>query len=552
MVQRTALVIVLLFIVLTLQAQTDSLATALIPDSMELRVSFNDITDWIDNDLGDNPFTDEILPVEFMDIYGAAYHAVGLDQGTKSYDYHGFETIPGIFSRIYYLRNYLDFFDPEIRMNHLSLVNQSYTEPVLLTGVNAGLGEYDFNFVKIALRKNEILTYPGFYYAGDFLGQRGLWTGIDHRQSAQKQFVSIRLGKFGLDAEYATWATDAGSQDLLPVYWQTQNFVIDHQLSKLWGRLRTPLLDLSVLRTTEKAVATTEGLNSDSQITQIMAEKTLDLGNHHLTAGYEHAFTDLDYSSKPTMGGRLFEDKIRLNYHLRNSWMDAYFQAAQYDWQDESYNVDISFNAKSWKIGVFEDYAPQAVDYEYIDIYSPAQIFNGVHQLFTQNLGAYFEGKAGNQISFRTGISCPHQEIKTNIHRGSDNALIPDARIVYTGKQDKLSWSLDQYLAMNVIYSMPGVPFIRYQLRAEIVRDTGHDNAVFAGLAFRGNSDYDMINADETEIGDSSIWDVWAGLRISKLFDFTIAYKNILDSNIYGTYPIPSSFHASVRWVFVN
>jgi hypothetical protein len=50
----------------------------------------------------------------------------------------------------------------------------------------------------------------------------------------------------------------------------------------------------------------------------------------------------------------------------------------------------------------------------------------------------------------------------------------------------------------------------------------------------------------------STVLDVFAGVRISKLFDFNVSVKNLLSTSIYGLYPIPLSIHANVRWFFIN
>ncbi|HOH47354.1 MAG TPA: hypothetical protein PLX59_05890, partial [Candidatus Cloacimonadota bacterium] len=54
------------------------------------------------------------------------------------------------------------------------------------------------------------------------------------------------------------------------------------------------------------------------------------------------------------------------------------------------------------------------------------------------------------------------------------------------------------------------------------------------------------------KITGSAIMDMWAGVQISKLFDFTVSFKNVFDSDLYGTYPIPQSVHANLHWYYLN
>jgi hypothetical protein len=74
-----------------------------------------------------------------------------------------------------------------------------------------------------------------------------------------------------------------------------------------------------------------------------------------------------------------------------------------------------------------------------------------------------------------------------------------------------------------------------------------------AGFSLQGHSEYYLTNAVTPYLIEASTaLDVFAGLRISKLFDFNVSVKNLLSTSIYGLYPIPLSIHANVRWFFIN
>lgn len=559
MVQKAFLALILVLGCAVLSGQIiDSLNVAA-EDSLKTVVPIEDIVKWYGSGLGTAPREGTFLEqtnhhVNSLNTYGAAYHAYGLEAQNIGFEYHDFESIPGVFGSNLYLRNYADFFSQQVSGRILRFDNEHYDFPVLLTELNAGMGDYEYNYVNLALRKNEILSLPWLYYAGDFLGQKGYWTGVDHNQSAQKQYISARMGKFLLEAEYASWALDASSQDLLPEYWQTTNFSIDHKLRKLYAGLRSPWLDLSVLNTRETGKAAVRGMAYSAKTTQIKAGKSFELGDHFLGAKYEHAFSEINKSSLATWGGRLYEDLIGLDYRYDSSGIKALLKAKLYDWEDSSLEGDLSYGGERWRIGGDLALGDSDTYASHHDLYSSAGTVIGVHQLMRKEYAMYASVDPSKRSSVEAKAGTREFQMSdASIDDYRESIPFAETSFIYRPNWGKLSLDACQILNWqstgDVLYNLPE---LSYRTQMELKLDTGYENKVFAGFSFIGHSGFRLAEATATEIGGSGILDLWVGVGITKLFDLTLMMKNVGDNDIYGAYTIPRTLHAGIRWVYLD
>ncbi|MDZ4182075.1 MAG: hypothetical protein U1B83_04295, partial [Candidatus Cloacimonadaceae bacterium] len=94
----------------------------------------------------------------------------------------------------------------------------------------------------------------------------------------------------------------------------------------------------------------------------------------------------------------------------------------------------------------------------------------------------------------------------------------------------------------------------QWQLRNTLVitRVLPYNNAIFAGLGILGHTEYRTLDPSAFLVESSAALDLWAGVRITNLFELSVAFKNVGDASIYGVYPIPASLHASIRWFYLN
>ena len=569
MVQRIILALILIFSGSFIYAQADSLEVAAV-DTLALSQPVVDrlvIEDWVSNQLQARnlfrSFLDQPSPIlNNLDLYRASYHAIGLNNPALSIQRHGFSQIPGIWSQGYYLQAYDAFYNQSTIEQSVSFDEAGYTQPVLVTDLQAGLGDYEYNFARLGLKKNQVFGFPGLYYSLDFLAQTGLWTGIDHDQTSMRHYLSAALGRFVIEAEYADWAVDASSQDLNPVWWQSSNFVIDHKLRQYYAAISSPWLDLSLLSVSEKAKAAS--LDQSNRSFQIKAEKSVQIAQHQLSASYEHMNTELDYSPQASFADRVYDDLLSAAYGYLGDKMSLSLQAGYYDFAHLRLEGDNSWNWLGMKLGVHGMKSGlENVPIDLINIYDPASYINPVNQYLDASVSGYIQADLvqGLDLSINGGQRFFRSSGISSTVAWEDEAALPfvDSRLALNRSFGKyqlvasqvLNWQAETELAASG-YNYTDLPQFRLQSYLQLKRDMNNNNYLFGGLSFTGHSSYISSTQNGQEFAAAGILDIWAGVQISKLFELSVSFKNVLDSDIYGVYPIPQSLHASLRWFYLN
>ena len=86
-----------------------------------------------------------------------------------------------------------------------------------------------------------------------------------------------------------------------------------------------------------------------------------------------------------------------------------------------------------------------------------------------------------------------------------------------------------------------------------ICRHLGHDNRLDLGLNILGHSAYYLANPRQPALIEASTsLDAWLLLKIGRLFDISVEAQNIMNTSIFGLFPLPGSIHARVHWYFIN
>ena len=569
MVQRILLALILSFIVTACLAQPDSLEVVS-PDTLLTQspqvdralIEAQIVRQMNTRDLF-RPFLRESSPqLSSLDLYRASYHAVGLDNALTASERHGFTTLPGIWSRAYILQHYDTFYEQSSRGSTLVYGEDDYTQPVMLTDLQAGLGDYEFNFARLGLKKNQLFGFPGLSYRLDFLAQTGLWTGIDHDQTSMRHYLSARLGKFLIETEYANWAVDASSQDLQPLWWKSSNFVIDHKLRQLYAALRNPWLDLSLLSTAERAKAGTVGLDQKNSSLQLKASKTLKVGKHSLSAEYEHLQTDLDYSPRNTSVSRIYDDLLKAVYGFSNADLNLQLEAELYDFEHLRLEGDSAWNWLGMTLGMrgmVSGLDPEPVSL--IDIYNPALVITPVNQYLNAMASGYLSAHLSPALSIGLNAGLKQYHSPGTGPAWEDRTQLPFADMKAGLETSFGSYRLSAGQSVNwqgQAEPVPGgfeiaeLPQWRYQTHIQLQRDMRNDNRLFGGLSYLGHSSYFSATQSGQEFSAAGIMDLWAGVQISKLFELKLSFKNVLDTDIYGVYPVPRSVHATLRWFYLN
>ena len=567
MVQRIFLALILIVLSTLIYAQLDSLEVVT-EDSLRIQIPLANrqvIEYWVTDQMQARRLFQSFLrdssPVlNSVDIYRAAYHAVGMDNMALGIQRYGFSVVPGIWSQAFYLQQYDSVYRQTVSGSTVGFTEPKYDDPVLITDLHAGLGDYEFNFARVGLKKNQIFGFPGLYYSLDFLGQTGLWTGINHNQSSMRHYLSIALGRFVIEGEYMGWAVDASSQDLKPMWWQSANYVIEHKYKQFYAALRNPWLDLSLISVSDQAKATLQNINLRNSSLQVKASKALQIGAHQLYVDYEHASSELEYTPIPTAENRVYDDLVSARYLYVGDRLNADLEARYYNLKDLYLEGDSSWNWLGMKLGVHGMKSGLAnASQSVIDLYNPTATIYPVSQILNAQYSGYVSANLLQDIEL--SLNAGQKVLDSSGSTWSDQTTLPFADLKLGLQKDYgkyrlsasqvLNWQAEADAARPGIYYTE-LPGFRYQSYLQLKRDMDNDNALFAGLSYVGHSSYFSSTQTAQEFAAAGIMDMWAGVQISKLFELTLSFKNVLDSDIYGIYPIPRSVHASLRWFYLN
>ena len=582
MVQRSFLALILLILAFSLNAQiADEVATEDTleqePDSTETateprlpKVDREQVETWIalDRDYR-NPYLHGMLRepstnYNSLDIYRANYHSLGINSKRLGIRRNGFSLLPGMWSEALYLQVYDNFSRQSLRLGEISFSEDKYPYPVMLSNIQAALGDYEYNYARGSVKKTGLFGNTGLYNSFDFLVQTGLWTGLDHDQSSIRDFFELDLGAVSFEMEILSWAQDNSSQDLLPVYWGATNISLDHKLSHFYLGMNSNGLDLGMLLASETIIL--PGDNIRNRYWQYRVSKDIALGKHSLDLAYERANQRLDFSPINTAGSRSFKDLIRADYDYNGELLKAQISGRFYDWEDPAAQAKLSIHLLGLNPGIYVSYnglEPRAFMVE--DAFFGGLDRDAQEQFITSdyaailNTDSYYGISARLQGGLRSFKKAGVAITGTGDYSTQQDLPYFDLMLGYGRSFGTIDLSLKQTVnyqsqdeAQQSFMKLTEIPQWRYQSSMILQKNLPRHNAIRAGLSIWGHSDYYLPIVTPVLIEGSAITDIWAGVQISRLFDFTVAFKNIFDTDLYATYPIPRSLHASLSWYFLN
>ncbi len=585
MVQRSILALVLLLsfsflIAQSMDAEADSLSLSnntpeltdeiILSDSLKVEeyiVPRSEVEDWIAKDREARSLNSLMLhapnpTLNSLDIYRAAYHAVGLNNRHLELSRQGFGQWPSLWSDALLVQYYNTFYAQSSRSRTLQFSENRYPYKVMVSDIQAGLGDYEYNFARAGFKKDELLGFPGLYYSLDLLVQTGVWTGLDHDQSSLRNYLSWDYKKLKLELELADWAQDNSSQDLLPAYWQANNVSIDHRLRQFYAAIHSPILEFSIIKVSEKAKA--GSLDQSNDILQWRLFKDHHNGPHTISLYHERYDMDLDFTPQVNTGEVDYEYKTGINYSYEGRRFEGYGRFDTYFSGNPQMEGRLAWKNDWLKLGAYGFMCTQNTSLSLLrDIFNPGLWLDSGHQVIKTNYAAnlILEPSARLKLQVLGGMKSIQKGGSYNggVYRKTQSFPYADASLDWTHDlgfadltlRQNFSWQ-DCPEATLAYQQITEVPDLRYQTHLELKRELPKNNAILGGLAVYGHSDYYLSIMPPVKILGSAILDLWAGVQISKLFDFTVSFKNALDTDIYGTYPIPQSIHANLHWYYLN
>jgi hypothetical protein len=368
-----------------------------------------------------------------------------------------------------------------------------------------------------------------------------------------KQYIRYRYQDLILSFDLASYQREGGSYELNPAYWHLGNFRVKNQYSQLVAQIDHPWLTLS-LGSFKDRISSTSFLQSwRTKSLQISAERAFVLPFSELNLAYEYRDISQDYTPASAYNHDLYEQKSSLSF-THSSFVDLQLAAQGLDWKRMNTWAELSKKLSLFRLGVYSRMNRGQRD-AVSEITSPidASLIPAV-DIFSPQENALFAAVeyAGLQLRLALGRKTEQQASALQ----DLNAELMILRM--SGGYDKYfgDWRIKVDSGWNYREHDPALmaaPEFTFFSEQRLYHYLEYDNILEAGFSLQGHSDYYLANAvNPYLIEASTMLDAWAGVRISKLFDFNVTAKNILSTSLHGLYPIPLSFHANLRWFFIN
>lgn len=518
------------------------------------------IDDWIfkQREL-DSPgavWRDWLDPLASEDLnYRSATNVSGLHTGTDPLRQHGMDLANTPLAKVQRLNWLRSIYSSAVAYDHY---DEPYPYEILLTGLNAGMGEFDSRYAKVRAARNGLLGREGLFYGLDLTVSSGDWLNLSSAQTNIRQSLRIPLGKLGLELDYASFAADQASISLHPSYWRAPLYGLERKGELLWTRLSSPWLDLAYSRSREALQSSVFAFRPLSLMHQLQAAKELQMGKIKMGASWIHAWRENNLLLPLESYQSEYKDlgAVKLDYQGDKLTVNA--SAALADLADlmAEGSVAYRFGKLACSAGLkadFSDYQPRVA---VTDIYTSNAELESVDLRERQRLWMKLDWQPG---ALKLALTAGRKDYQIALPN-SGNTLQYKAAPLFVGLGGVYDLDLGfmrAILRQNLLWTQEQEhtrddPAIRGSGELELRRDLSYNNAIFAALGYTFHSSYLNLAVQPDVLDFSLIADARFGVRISKLFEIDAGIRNLGDNYIFGVYPIPFSLHASVRWYFVN
>lgn len=485
--------------------------------------------------------------------YRSSFNMIGLQTDPIYLNVEGFEMPRTLHSTWFYQGQLCQFHDLSQTAMALNAESVLYDYPVSLSRLEGSLGDYDSRYALGSFSKGNLLGLQGLSLSFDYSLFNGYWVDAPNSGNASHQLLSYRYKDLFWSVDYSAYSKNGGSYELDPAYWYLGNYRVKNQHKRFIGRFDNPLVNLSIADIRDRSSAINYALAQKSDAWQIALDRSLKLWDIVWDLRHEYRDVRRNYLPAPQMNQEDYEHKSSLRI-LNPHFAELELDLDLLDWEKLRLYGKLGKRFSGFNLGLYTrrsigDYtATTAISsplgdgmMDALDLYSPEEsaVYAGLERWGIKLWAAY-------------GTKKQEQYMPTSHYKASSDILrlaagyhvdLGDFRFNIDSQWNYQAY--DKYLVSAPEYSFFSSQSISWNL--------DHDNLLEAGMNLYGHSDYYLANAQNPVLIEAStLMDAWAAVRVSKLFDFNVSFRNMLSTSLYGLYPIPFSIHAGLRWFFIN
>lgn len=468
---------------------------------------------------------------------------------------YGFKLQHSLYSSSFINNLMLGLFNLQEEIMELNATEKYYPYEVTLSDIEAGIGDYEHLYTRVALKKNNLFDYKDLYLSLDFLTQTGYWLEEDASRNALKLYLSVPIAKTKLNFSWIDLNSKLSMLNLSPEFWLPQNYIVKDHYRALYAGFNWVGPDLALFyeQNDIKSDKFIKTLHNDAL--HLQAWKDLQLQKIDLSLKYEHIFSDRNYET----GEKDYQDRAEMKFSWNLKPLKWDIKAELTDFKQVQLATDLSYQFRKLSLGAmaFGNFNPAQSSFWIPSIYNEADSLRNVQIREINNAGVYtrYSLNPNTFISLSLGrktIENIYPELETEF---KEEKKLPYIRL--GGKLNKIwnKWEIQWQPSLTWQSNFEGLfeePEFEGSSYLNLFYHLPYNNAIFSGFSLIGHSGYWNSDPSTFYIDSSSIIDLWAGIQIGNRFEFQVSYKNLMDTSIYGVYPVPSSLHASLRWFFLN
>ncbi len=513
------------------------------------------------------------LPRMYDAFYRTNYYLLGLNGSSAPVLKDGFiQPAPVYLKALEYLMS-STFRSLKASDGAVAYANDKFDSPAMLADIYAGLGDYEFNFARASVLKNHLLGVKDLYLEAGFLVQNGWWQEVISDQTSYRVFVSAPVKGTTISFNIEQYNQDIPATALVSGLQDGSQFALGHWQHSYYLKWQLHWFTVGWQGGKETFRAPGKIITQNYRQEQVLLQTAYQTAWSDLELTYQFSYQNkgqipqqlYQYALKPDHQALLQAGKMlgRADYGMAALVSEAGLDRAE---------LDLGYGRRFGRLGlnyVFYDGNRQAFNNGFL--YQDASLRALSPAVFTRQQAAFrytlpesgrrfrLDFTAGyKQVSTTTG-----SDINTDTLRCSDKTISNQTRVselMFCTAYSKINLhiaKLDCKLEQTLLWNQYArgsfeLPELQVQTCLRLTRELKYKNALMAGLNLTGHTDYTNAYVSQTPIYGGLAADIWAGVKITDLFEFQLMMKNLGGNFLYGVSPHPRTIIGTIHWFFLN
>lgn len=491
-------------------------------------------------------------------------HLFGLSSDNYQLKKDNFTELASLYPTFLKLQNYNRFYGEQVTGDFYNLNKEYYDLPVTAIEVVAGTGDYDLGAGYVSLQKNQFLDKYNLDFRMNFV-KGDLYYGSELASNSSANLI-IPLENSQLDIAFNSISYEGPYYRLSPAF-RLNTSIFEENSHSMSLFYTNSYLDLGLKYSTETLKHITEE-NLTRDYWQLSLSKKLASENWQGQIAYEYFIHNEDFYSQELNSlssdiDHLLSLDFNSNYERLNLTNKLLLANPAQLLSNTSLDYKLTDN---WKVGTFTNFRKSLKKKNLLPNYSVSSnsetadsSLDSTFYLNEKNYIGFDVGYANSDLNLAAKVG--YASIESQLFNSEFNhdyiALKSQVSGTYShtfGKYQLNLASLMKYYIETLGRDIHYTPKASMTNSLEVSRDMNHDNYVKAGIAYHYFDAFLAFeNLDEVLYSDSSLLDLYFGIQITKQFEITAYWKNILDNyTIAGQQSLPQSITALISWNFLN